>query len=101
MNERLENLRKMERILNKMNESVQVLNDACKAWEELFPEYQELYDYYGSEQWHADREAFDLGKFPEREPCGVLSEDAVYNLFLEQRETALYIAKTALKALEY
>lgn len=101
MKERIDNLRRMERILNEMNDSVQMLNKACEAWEKLFPEYRELYDYYGSEQWHADRESFDLKHFPEREPCGVLSEDAVYNLIFEQRETALYIAKTALKALEY
>lgn len=101
MQDRLENLRKMERILNKVNEAVRVLNNACETWEKLFPEYRELSDYYGSEQWHADRETYDLKQFPEREPCGVLSEDAVYNLFIDQRETALYIAKTALKALEY
>lgn len=100
MKERLENLRKMEHILNQMNNAVDALNDACKNWEELFPQYRELSEYYGSEQWHDDREDFDLGKFPEREPCGVLSEDAVYNLLVEQRETALYVAKTALKALE-
>ncbi len=101
MKERIDNIRKMERILNEMNDSVRLLNKACKEWEELFPEYRELFDYYGSDEWFADQELFELKHFPEREPCGVLSEDAVYNLIVEQRETALYIAKTALKALEY
>lgn len=64
----------------------------------MLPAYRRLSDYYQSEQWMADHEASNAGELPEGLLCGVLSEDAVYDLFIDQRELALYLAKTAFAA---
>ena len=45
---------------------------------------QALFQYYGSEDWHADR---DLN-LPEGFKAGVLSEDSVYDAITELRDAA-------------
>ena len=55
--------------------------DAMKAAES---HAKELFSYYGSEDWHADR---DL-TLPEGFKAGVLSEDSVYDAITELRDAA-------------
>ena len=55
--------------------------DAMKAAES---HAKELFQYYGSEDWHADR---DL-TLPEGFKAGVLSEDSVYDAITELRDAA-------------
>ena len=55
--------------------------DAMKAAES---HAKELFQYYGSEDWHADR---DL-TLPEGFKAGVLSEDSVYDAITDLRNAA-------------
>ena len=55
--------------------------DAMKAAES---HAKELFQYYGSENWHADR---DL-TLPDGFKAGVLSEDSVYDAITDLRDTA-------------
>ena len=55
--------------------------DAIKAAE---THAKELFHYYGSEDWHADR---DL-TLPEGFKAGVLSEDSVYDAITDLRDAA-------------
>lgn len=66
-----------------MRSLIEDLNRACSAWEAMLPAYRRLSDYYQSEQWMADHEASNAGELPEGLLCGVLSEDAVYDLFID------------------
>ena len=55
--------------------------DAIKAAE---THAKELFQYYGSEDWHADR---DL-TLPDSFKAGVLSEDSVYDAITDLRDAA-------------
>ena len=46
---------------------------------------RELEAYYGSEEWKQDFADDEAGRLPHSLKCGVLSEDAVWNL-LEERD---------------
>ena len=87
--EQLERIQKMEGHLNKY---AQVLADAQKALEQLEQsqtEYIQLRDYYTGQDFFDDLEYSNSPEFPENIACGVLSEDAVYDLMGEHFETAI------------
>ena len=87
--EQLERIQKMEGHLNKY---AQVLADAQKALEQLEQsqtEYIQLRDYYTGQGFFDDLEYSNSPEFPENIACGVLSEDAVYDLMGEHFETAI------------
>ena len=56
--------------------------DAIKAIRE---HAQALFQYYGSEDWHKDRDINLPGGFK----AGVLSEDSVYDVITDLRNTAI------------
>ena len=62
--------------------------------------YQKLSDYYGSTQWMQDYEDDEAGKFPMDLKRGVLSEDAVYDLFTENRDLHVRMLRLVTNALE-
>lgn len=87
--EQLERIQKMEGHLNKY---AQVLEDAQKALEQLEQsqtEYIQLRDYYTGQDFFDDLEYSNSPEFTENIACGVLSEDAVYDLMGEHFETAI------------
>ena len=55
--------------------------DAIKAIKE---HTQTLFQYYGSEDWHADRDI----NLPDGFKASVLSEDSVYDVITDLRDTA-------------
>ena len=87
--EQLERIQKMEGHLNKY---AQVLADAQKALDQLErcqSDYIQLRDYYTGQEFFDDLEFSNGPDFPENIACGVLSEDAVYDLMGEHFETAI------------
>lgn len=87
--EQLERIQKMEGHLNKY---AQVLADAQKALDQLErcqSDYIQLRDYYTGQKFFDDLEYSNSSDFPENIACGVLSEDAVYDLMGEHFETAI------------
>ena len=51
----------------------------------------ELFTYYGSEAWYADRE----GDLPEGTKAGVLSEDLVYDQIADLRDSCFRMLELA------
>ena len=87
--EQLKRIQKMEKHLNKY---AQVLADAQKALDQLErcqSDYIQLRDYYTGQKFFDDLEYSNSPDFPENIACGVLSEDAVYDLMGEHFETAI------------
>ncbi len=79
----VENIREMEDILNASVEAVEELQKAFDKLRGLRSDMERLFDYYGSEDWFKDLERWDKGQLPNGLCCGVLSEDAVYDLLID------------------
>ena len=80
----LDRITRMESHLDEvvtLTAKLQAQLDAMKAVES---HAKELFQYYGSENWHADR---DL-TLPEDFKAGVLSEDSVYDAITDLRDAA-------------
>ncbi len=85
MQTRLETIASMEdrydRIRAAVDEGFQVL----KTLRQLQQDRQLLFAYYGSNDWFDDRDLWDKGSLPPSLRCGVLSEDAVYDLLADHQ----------------
>lgn len=77
---RIERIRKMEGILREACAAADRLQEALEQYDALRKKVGELYAYYGSKTWFADRAADEAGKLPADLPRGVLGEDEVYDL---------------------
>ena len=83
----------MEAILNKHTEAVNAFRKALAAFEEAQTAYDKLDDYYSSQDWFDDVEAFDKGEITV--DCGVLTEDAVYDLIGDNYDIAKEMIRVA------
>ena len=81
-------VQEMETILNGCRAELDALSAAIGRYADLLQEQRKLFRYYGSLEWHADREADEDGELPCNLPRGVLSEDAVYDLITDSIDTA-------------
>ncbi len=97
--DKIERVSKMEKILGEHRDVLQPLLDALKAYEEHQEAFNELMEYYSSQDWFDDLEASNKGEIPEDIPQGVLSEDAVFDMYGENRDVAIELLKTATKVL--
>ena len=79
----IERIRLMEAALEQWialgNEGERLLS----AMQAATPQLEELITYYSSPDWFVDKERSDRNELPEDLPCGVLSEDAVFDLLTQ------------------
>ena len=86
-----ERIGEMENIMNECSRAIGELSEQLDRLEALRGKMSALFDYYGSEDWYDDREAWDAvpdGEIPEGLTAGVLSEDLVYDEITEVRDLA-------------
>ena len=76
----IENITQMENRLKALRSAIDKLTDAAEKYAALQPDFDLLSEYYGSKLWFKDFDDSNAGKLPEGLPCGVLSEDAIYDL---------------------
>ena len=98
--EQIERIREMENCLDASEKAIRELSEALSAFEEIQPQFRQLNDYYGSDQWMQDYSDDEAGKLPQDLKRGVLSEDAVYDLITENRELLVRMLKLVTGALE-
>lgn len=96
---RLAKIREMEQILNEASSLMNKMEQLQQSWIVLLPKIRELENYY-AEQWQEDYNADERGEIPSEMIRGVLSEDAVYNLFIAHREIALEWIRLSVKSME-
>ena len=96
----VERIKQMEEYLDASAAAVEKLGAALDAYEAVLKQFKKLSDYYGSSRWMKDFEADEAGKLPRDLKRGVLSEDAVYDLIIENRELVVRMMKTASRELE-
>ncbi len=92
----LARIAKMEACLNETADQTARLQEQLDALRALKCRTQELFAYYGSEEWHQDRDA-DL---PAGFRAGVLSEDSVYDAITDLRSAAFGMLKLGTEILE-
>ena len=96
----IERIAQMEEYLDASADAAEKLGAALDEYEAVQKQYKKLSDYYGSTLWMKDFEADEAGKLPADLKRGVLSEDAVYDLIIENRDLVVRMMRLAAKALE-
>lgn len=100
MEKRLENITKMENILNRTDELISEMQKLLEKWEQNQQDFNELMNYYiGEERWK-DLEDDRLKIIPQDLPRGVLSEDAVFNIYGNRKDLLIKMIKLGVAGLE-
>lgn len=86
-----ERVTRMEEILDGSEAAAEGLARELDRMDALRDGMTALFQYYGSEDWHADRAADK----PAEVKAGVLSEDAVYDLITRLRDLSFRMLETA------
>jgi len=97
---RIEVISEMEEILNKHNDIISTLQDAVEEFKNHQEEYDKLSEYYSSEEYFKDLELDQNGEFPENLSRGVLTEDAVFDLFGDNFNMAVEMLEIATEILK-
>lgn len=82
----LARIRLMERHLVRARTAVARLEAAIDKWEAVQEDIAALDAYYGSSEWRKDYEDDEAGRLPQDLKRGVLSEDGIWNLLIDNRE---------------
>ncbi len=88
---RVERIRAMEAALNECHRRTTALGAQLDGMDALRGDMIALFQYYGSEEWYADREA----ELPDGVSAGVLSEDLVYDEITAVRDAAFRMLELA------
>ena len=89
MSKQTERITKMEDHLNESRAALDALEKALEAYASSRKNIRELERYYSGRQWMKDYESWEKGELPEDLRCGVLSEDAVYDLLTDERDLVI------------
>ena len=86
-----ERILKMENNLNTCSKAIKEAEEKLEALKAVRDNAEELFAYYGSEDWYTDRES----EIPCDMPAGVLSEDLVYDEIVALRAFAFNMLETS------
>ena len=81
----------MERQLEVAERAVRKMAEALEEYQAAQEALQELEAYYGSEAWTQDFAADEAGLLPQDMKCGVLSEDAAWNVLEAWQELKPFV----------
>ncbi len=79
----IERINEMENILNSAREAVDEFEAALIKLRVIEADAARLFSYYGSDEWFAHRDKYATGEIPRSIPCGILSEDAIFDLLTD------------------
>ena len=98
--ERLENIEYMENSFNELESSLKDMEKSFKNRKHLYPKFKKLMEYYDSEKWKKDYDDVNNGKLKPKWPHWVLSEDAIYDFYNDQRKLCEDMIKFTNKVLK-
>ncbi len=98
--EKYEHITKMETIMVDHEEMLKALNQHLDALEARQEDYAALLEYYYSDQRNQDLEDEENHRIPQTLARGVLSEDGIFDLVGDYRDTAIRMMEVALKMLK-
>ena len=100
MENKYEHITEMENIMVQQEKTIQKMEEILNELDNQQDDYERLNAYYYSDKREKDLEDEEKHLIPEDLHRGVLSEDEVYNLFLDSNDTALHMIETALRILK-
>ena len=98
--EKIERIQRMESYLNDYAKTLEETKKAVDRLKEHQESYIQLRDYYSSQVFFDDLELSHQADFPADLPCGVLSEDAVYDLLDEHFQMGVELLEIATKMIK-
>ena len=90
----------MEDIMTRQEKNIEKLDAVLRELDGCQKDYEALSTYYYSERRMQDLEDEENHRIPDDLKRGVLSEDEVYNLFLDTHDAAIHMMETALRLLK-
>lgn len=96
----IERINKYEYILNNSNQIIKNLEKTINDLNNIQSDIKSLNDYYGSSEWYQDIDDDKLGLLPKDINKGILSEDAIYNLLMNNKEIAIDMLEVATNILK-
>ena len=84
--ERLENIDCMEKIFNELESSLKDMEKSFNNRKRLYQKFKKLMEYYDGEQWKKDYDDVNIWKLKPKWPHWILSEDAIYDFYENQKE---------------
>ena len=100
MEKRLQNITKMENILNSTDGLISEMEKLLEKWDMNQQDFNELMIYYNSEERGKDLEDDRLHIIPQDLPRGVLSEDAVFDTYGNRKDLLIKMIKLGVAGLE-
>ena len=97
---RLDKISEMENLLNEAESFLVEAEQFLEKWQAFLPIMKTLEHYYFDGDWRDDYQAYEDGKIPEDMPCGVLSEDLVFNASTGHHGLAIEYLKVVAKVLD-
>lgn len=98
--ERLTQITEMETILNETTDFLAEAEAFLEKWQAFLPKIKHLEQYYFEGDWRDDYEAYEQGEIPEDLPCGVLSEDLIFNTSATHQRLAIEYLKVVTAILD-
>ncbi len=95
-----DHVEKMEQIRVRQEETLQELQTLLDKLEEQRGAYASLIEYYYSDQRNRDLEDDRAGLIPQTMNRGVLSEDAIFDLVGDYRDTAIRMMEVGLRMIK-
>ena len=83
---RVERITYYENLMKAALEALEKYEAALEGFTAAQSGIEELEQYLGSREWRRDFEACEKGNLPPDLPCGVLSEDGIFNLLEKNKE---------------
>ena len=97
---KIERIQRMESYVNDYAKTLEETKKAVDRLKEHQESYIQLRDYYSSQVYFDDLELSHQADFPADLPCGVLSEDAVYDLLDEHFQMGVELLEIATKMIK-
>ncbi len=93
--EQVKRISQMETYLQEASEVLGCLVAPLAQYVAVQDKIKALSQYLGYETWYEDRAAYDAGALPQGLACGVLTEDAIFDLLIDNRQVALQMLEVA------
>ncbi len=96
----IERINKYETILDKGIQINNKLGKLLQEYNDIQEKIKELNNYYGSDNWYQDVDDYDMKLLPKDIKAGILSEDAIYDLLIDNKQIAIKLLEIATKVLK-